>query len=61
MNSLMSFAFKLAFGLGAAGLLVPATRWMMIEAAKSHQQGLISLSKLNRALQVPLTKKQRPR
>jgi hypothetical protein len=50
MESLVQFAFRLALALAAAGMLVPATKFMAREAAKSCQHGLISLTDLNRAL-----------
>ena len=41
---------KLALFLGLAGGLVNATLWMARHAAGAQQQGLVSLTRLNRQL-----------
>jgi hypothetical protein len=59
MNSftkLLSFALRIAFWLGLTGGLADFTIAMMKQAGQAHQQGLIPLTHLNRALGIPLTK-----
>jgi len=50
MESLINYAFRLAFALAAAGMLIPATRYMAKEAAKAYQHDFISLGQLSRTL-----------
>jgi fido (protein-threonine AMPylation protein) len=50
METLINYAFRLAFALAAAGMLVPATKYMAREAAKAYQHDFISLGQLNRTL-----------
>lgn len=51
MNTVISLAVRIAFALTAIGMLKPATNWLIVEMAKQHKTGLISLTKINKALQ----------
>lgn len=50
MNEVISFAVRIAFALAAIGMLKPATHWLMLEVAKQHQTGLVSLTAINKQL-----------
>ena len=59
MNSitqLLSFTLRIAFWLGLTGGIADFTIGMMKQAGQAHQQGLIPLTHLNRALGIPKTK-----
>ena len=59
MNSitqLFSFTLRIAFWLGLTGGLADFTIAMMNQAGRVHQQGLIPLTQLNRALGITRTK-----
>lgn len=50
MDRIVSMAFKVAIALWAAGQLPATTRFMLREAARKPQRGLVSLTLLNHAL-----------
>ncbi len=51
MANLITSLIRWAFFLGACGGLVDITIAMRDQAARAHQMGLVSLSRLNHALQ----------